>query len=48
MTDLARTDALFFAQTGMDRGRVENRVDLAELSGRFLNNRRLHCRRRTE
>src|SRR5260370_9701120 len=26
MTDLARTDALFFAQTGMDRGRVEKIV----------------------
>ena len=27
MTDLARTDALFFAQTGMDRGRVEKIVE---------------------
>jgi len=27
MTDLARTDALFFAQTGMDRARVEKIVE---------------------
>src|SRR5579863_997709 len=26
MTDLARTDELFYAQTGMDRGRVEGIV----------------------